>query len=117
MSSKAKTLARRLLRENRRNGRSWRVIAREDYAGAIPAGTLCRIAKEGGAWTPKDDAALIALGLKTQRKSKSSAPRDLYDMATDTLRDALINRVEMPPVDKRIIREFQKLGWIKRTRK
>lgn len=121
MSSKAKTLARRLLRENRgtrsKEPRSWRAIASEDFHGRVSHATICRFALSGGEWLPKNEDLQIALGVKKPRKQKAEAPRDLFDMATDTLRQALHNRTEMPPVDKRIIREFQKLGWIKRTRK
>jgi hypothetical protein len=119
MSPKAKKLARRLLRANRgtrRNaGRSWRTISREDYGNTIPAGTLCRIALEGGEWLPKDIDMLISLGLKRERKAKEIFT-PIYDMATSALHQALIHRSEMPPVDPRILREFKKLGWIKRTR-
>lgn len=116
MSSKAETLARRLLRENR-HGRSWRVISREDFGGKVNHATLNRIAKTKGAWLPKDETLLIALELKRERKSaKVKPPTPISEMATEHLRKALINRKEMPPVDPRIIKEFKRLGWIKRTR-
>lgn len=120
MSSKAETLARRLLRENRgtrsRPGRSWRVIAREDYENKIPAGTLCTFAKRMGQWMPKEEHQ-YRLGLKHERKSTAQKqPPALFEMATSTLRRALINRQPMPPTDPRIIREFKKLGWIKSVR-
>ncbi len=120
MSSKAKTLARRLLKQNRGTysitKRSWRVIARDDYQNKIPAGTLCRFALEDGEWQPKDEGLLIVLGLKRERKPTHIQPRDLFDMATSTLRERLINREPMPKIDPRILREFKKLGWIKRVR-
>lgn len=120
MSSKAKTLARRLLRENR-HGRSWRTIAREDYNGSVNHATLNRIAINKGEWLPKDNNLLIALGLKRERKAKAEKPfTPIAEMATAHLRKALIERKEMPPTDPRIIKEFQRLGWIKkekRTRK
>jgi hypothetical protein len=118
MSSKAKTIARRLLKQNRGTrsipARSWRVIARDDYQDKIPAGTLCRFALEDGEWLPKDEYQYV-LGLKHQRKT-CTQQKDLFDMATDTLRAALINRQPMPPLDPRIVKQFQKLGWIKRQR-
>jgi hypothetical protein len=119
MSSKAETLARRLLRENRgtrsRPGRSWRVIAREDYQNKIPYGTLCRFALSNGAWLPKIEHQYV-MGLKHEKKKAAAQPTALFDMATSALRDALINRKEMPPTDPRIIRQFKNLGWIKSTR-
>lgn len=125
MSSKAKTLARRLLRENRgtrtKPARSWRVISRENFDNRIPAGTLCRFAKAEGEWIPKDEELLIALGMKRERKAKAEKPfTPISEMATSHLRKALIGRKEIPPVDPRIIKEFTRLGWIakeKRTRK
>jgi hypothetical protein len=72
MSSKARSLARRLLRANRGTrsyaGRSWRVISREDYDGLINHATLNRIARSDGEWLPKDKKLLILLGLKKERK-------------------------------------------------
>ncbi len=119
MSSKAKTIARRLLRENRgtrsKVGRPWRKIACEDYEDKIPAGTLCRFAKAQGEWIPKDEGLQIVLGLKRPRRMKPQQPQALFDMATSTLRQALIDRKPMPPVDPRIIKQFVKLGWLTKT--
>lgn len=120
MSSKAETLAKRLLRENRgtrsKASRSWRVIAREDYENKIPAGTLCRFATSTGQWLPKLEHQIL-LGLKHERKSKADQPmKPISEMATSALRDALINRTEMPPTDPRVIRQFKKLGWLQPVR-
>lgn len=117
MSSKAKTLARTLLRENRKNKRSWRVQAREDYGGKVNHATLNRIARTKGEWLPKDPNILIALGLKQPRKTKEIKPTPISEMATAQLRAALRNRREMPPVDPRIIKQFEKLGWLKREKR
>jgi len=65
----ARKLAKRILRENKK-GRSWRVIAREDYP-TVKAGTLNRFAKEKGNYIPTDESILIALGLKKPRKKRS----------------------------------------------
>ena len=115
----SKKLARRLLKQNRGTAsitaRSWRVIARDDYDNKIPAGTLCRFAKADGEWLPKNEY-LFVLGIKHKRKAKPQQPRDLFDMATHTLRQALIKRETMPPLDARILREFKKLGWIHNVR-
>ena len=73
-STKAKKLARSLLRENRR-GRSWRTIAREDYQGQVNHATLNRIAISKGEWLPKDDKILTVLGLKTVRSPYAIMPR------------------------------------------
>jgi len=120
MSSKAKTLARRLLKQNRGTrsirARSWRVIAREDYQNKIPAGTLCRFALEDGEWIPKEEHQIV-LGLKRERKpAHQKQARDLFDMATSTLRKMIDQRETMPPVDPRIIRQFQKLGWLQKVK-
>lgn len=120
MSSKPKTFARRLLRKNRgtrtKPARSWRVIARDDFANNIPAGTLCRFAKADGEWIPKDDALQIALGLKHSRISKPHQPKMLSDMTEKTLLYALDHRTPMPRVDPRIIKAFKQLGWLKRVK-
>lgn len=72
--SKAKKLARRLLRENR-SGRSYRTIAREDYQGEIDQSTLSRIARSKGTWLPKDETILSKLGLLTTRSPYAIMPR------------------------------------------
>jgi hypothetical protein len=81
-SSRARSLARRLLRANRGTrsyeGRSWRVISREDYNGQVNHATLNRIAKSDGAWLPKDIHLLILLGIKKERKPmKKLSAREL----------------------------------------
>ena len=112
-SSKARTIARRLLKQNRGTrtikARSWRVIAHDDYADRVNAGTLCRFAKSEGEWSPKDCAIQIALGLKCAPKPRRQS---ISDMATATLRRAIENRYPMQKIDPRILREFEKLGWI-----
>lgn len=121
MSSKAKTLARRLLKQNRGTrsipARSWRVIAREDFNNQINYATLCRFAINDGEWLPKDEHLQVVLGLKRERKSAShKQPRDLFDMATSTLRKMINQRETMPPVDPRIIKQFAKLGWLQKVK-
>lgn len=73
-SSKAKKIARRLLRENR-NGRSYRTIAREDYQGKIDQSTLSRIARSKGEWLPKSEEILKTLGLLIVRSPYAIMPR------------------------------------------
>lgn len=116
MSSKAKTLARRLLRENRKNGRSWRAIAREDFGGRISHAIICRFAINKGEWLPKDESLLIALGVKSPRKPKPQKV-DLFDLPTPELLRRLVNREEMPPVQPRVFKAFQKAGFFKRVRR
>lgn len=72
-SSKAKKLARSLLRENR--SRSWRRIAAEDYQDKVNYATLNRIAISRGAWLPKDEKILTILGLKKQRSPFAILPK------------------------------------------
>lgn len=119
MTLKAKRLARRLLRQNRGTAkitaRSWRVIARDDYQDRINFATLNRFALSQGDWLPKDESALIALGLKRERKAHHPHALCLFDMATSVLRRALDQRESMPPVDPRILRQFAKLGWLHRA--
>jgi hypothetical protein len=69
MSTKARKLATSLLRENRR-GRSYRTISRDDFQGKVDQSTLSRIARTRGAWLPKDESILIALGLKQPKEPK-----------------------------------------------
>jgi hypothetical protein len=116
----AKKLARRLLKQNRGTrsipARSWRVIARDDYQNKIPAGTLCTFAKRDGDWLPTMDHQ-ITLGLRKERKHKAEQPlKPISEMATSALREALINRQPMPPLDPRVMRAFEKVGWIKKQK-
>jgi len=52
--------------------KSYRKIARDDFPG-VAAGTLNRIAKEGGEWMPHDRQILIKLGL-VEPRSKALQP-------------------------------------------
>lgn len=113
MSSKAKTLARRLLRQNRK--KSWRQIAREDFNGKINHATLNRFANSEGEWIPKDENLQIILGLKHPRKAKQHKACDLFDMPMPELLKALQNREPMPE-DPRMFNAFKKAGFFKRVR-
>lgn len=78
--ARARKLANWLLKENRRNGRSWRDIAgdfppSDEGKCIVKAGTLNRIANSKGAWLPKDDAILKLLGLLTTRSPYAILPR------------------------------------------
>lgn len=90
-SAKAKKLARKLLRENRR-GRTWREIAREDYRGRVSFATLNRFAIHKGEWLPKDDEILTALGLKKPRAQKV---KRVFDMPEKELLWRLEHREEV----------------------
>jgi hypothetical protein len=68
-SSKVKKLARELLKENRK-GRSWRTIAKQDFDNTVDQSTLSRIARNKGAWVPKDEGILFALGLAVPKAPK-----------------------------------------------
>lgn len=57
----AKKLANSILEKH--ENKSYRKMAKEDYPSIIKPGTLCRIAKSGGKWLPKNKKILIALGL------------------------------------------------------
>jgi hypothetical protein len=67
--SRARRLARRLLRENRKLGRSWRTIAREDFGDQINFATLNRFALSEGKWIPNEKIQTV-LGLKKPRKER-----------------------------------------------
>lgn len=70
-SSKAKKLARKLLRENS-DGATWRELS-EKYG--VNHATLNRIANSRGAWLPKDETILKKLGLVTTRSPYAIMPR------------------------------------------
>lgn len=75
---KAQKLAKTLIRQNE-NGWSWRELAgffppNPEGKCLIKAGTLNRIAKSGGAWLPKDEKILDALGLITRRSPYAIMP-------------------------------------------
>lgn len=92
---KAKKAAKTLLRENRKNGVSWRTFEKCGYEGevvilpGISAGTLCRFAKSKGAWLPKDPDILKRLGLYVEKPQR---PKMIADMSSDELLAALNNR-------------------------
>jgi hypothetical protein len=66
--ARAKKTAVALLRENRKNRRSWRTIAREDYHDQVDHSTIHRFATSKGQWLPKNERTLMALGLIKERK-------------------------------------------------
>ncbi len=68
--ARAKKLARTLLRENRKNGRAWRTIAKEDFNDEINYATLNRFALSKGEWFPKDKELQIVLGIRKQSKPR-----------------------------------------------
>lgn len=75
-SLRARKLAKLLLRENNKYGRSWRDIAgdfppNDDGKCLIKAGTLNRIANSNGEWLPKDESILLMLGLIKLPKPRS----------------------------------------------
>ncbi len=93
--AKAKKLARTLRRENLKNGRSWRTIAREDYQDQIDQSTLSRIARNKGKWIPKGEHFLILLGLITPRRPH---PKPISEMSIPDLLHALRDREAMPSI-------------------
>lgn len=85
--TRAKKIARRLLRENRR-GRTWREIAREDYDNKISHALLNKFALRQGEWLPNEEA-LIVLGLI---KPVTSKPKRIFEMSPKELLWRLQNR-------------------------
>jgi hypothetical protein len=63
----AEKLAKTLICRHAELG-SWRDVASLYQSDLIKPGTLNRIAKSGGAWMPKKDIILIALGVMKQPK-------------------------------------------------
>jgi len=82
--SRRKKLARELLRENRKKGRAWRTIAKEDYDNTVHYATLCRIAITKGEWIPKDERLLLALGLIKLKKPRKPRKK-LHEMSRTEL--------------------------------
>jgi hypothetical protein len=68
--SKAKTIARRLLREKRKLKLSTRGFAAHKFNDRINFATLNRFMNAQGAWLPKDKQILITLGLLKERKPR-----------------------------------------------
>lgn len=104
MTKTEKSVAKSLMEQNRTRGRSWRVIAREDYHDLIKPGTLNRIAKSGGRYFPADPEIRELFGLplkmcKTCRQ-KITVPRRvktyrrLSDLRPDEVLYLLKNRSE-----------------------
>jgi len=89
---KAKKLARRLLCENLKNGRSWRKIASEDYGNLVSYATLNRFAISKSTWIPKSKKILAALGLIQPPKTK---PKRIFDLSPKELLWCLENRSEI----------------------
>jgi len=88
--ARAKKVAKRILRENKK-GRSYRVIAREDYPTVKP-GTLNRFANGRGEYIPADNKLLVALGLKKRHIPK---PKSIWKKSTTELLWCLLNRTEI----------------------
>lgn len=109
--SRAKRLARRLLRENRKYGRSWRSIAHEDFKDRIHNATLCRFAITKGTWMPKDKDMLIVLGL-----IKPRAPRRVKTLKEMTRNEMIeyFNRNVMRMNEHLQVRNIKlSIEWVK----
>src|SRR3990167_3511237 len=95
--ARARKAAKRILRDNKK-GRSFRVIAREDYpvkwedgSPIIKAGTLNRFANEKGNYIPVDKEILIALGLKKKREPRTLTPmQEKIKWMADEVKQALM---------------------------
>jgi len=85
--ARAKKVAKRILRENKK-GRSYRVIAREDYPTITP-GTLNRFANGRGNTYQRMKNYCVALGLK---KDHIPAPKSIWKKSTKELLWCLLNR-------------------------
>jgi hypothetical protein len=88
LTTTAYKLSKRILRENVK-GRSYRTIAKEDYPG-VKAGTLNRIAKSNGSWTPKNIETRKLLGIYKHPRYKR-----IQEMAPAELLWCLSDRKEM----------------------
>jgi hypothetical protein len=121
-SSFPRKQASEILKQHRQNKRSWRQIAREDFAGRIKAGTLCRFAKSKGNWIPKSQFIRNVLGLNrftmNNIKPRIIKVRSSFidEMTECELKEALSKRSPMPDPDPKIIKAFVKLGWLQPIR-
>lgn len=91
--ARARKTARALLRANRKNKRSWRVIAREDFNDGINYATLNRFALSKGEWVPKDERLQIILGLRKERKPRPKQ-KTVNTMTRDEVIELFEKRVE-----------------------
>jgi hypothetical protein len=82
-SSKAKRLARELLKKRAQRG-NWRDVQEYDYP-SVNFATLNRIANSKGEWLPKDEEILKVLGLVTVRSPYAVMPR-WWNRTPDSLR-------------------------------
>ena len=104
MSSYPKKAALELLRQNRKFKRSWRTIAREDFASQIKPGTLCRFAKARGKWIPVNQNLKEALHLI--EPPRIHQPRLINEMTDGELIEALKNRTTMEEADPKMLKGF-----------
>jgi hypothetical protein len=97
------------MRSTHRKTKSWSETAK--LHGIVTAegkpnkGLAYQIAVNG--FEPSEHETLIRIGMpclcdgckKAQRKARRAAHQDLFDMSINDLRDALINRQPMPPIN------------------
>jgi hypothetical protein len=87
------------LNDARAKGRSWGMIAMYDFPAVdkdgqqiVKRGTLCRIAKSGGEYLPKNAKILKALGLLGERRKQTETEKRISKMARQTKKAVLIVR-------------------------
>jgi hypothetical protein len=95
LTDRAFELAKRLLSENHA-GRSWRRIAREDYADQVHFATLNRIANSEGEWVPRSRKTLRVLGLLDRKPEDppwlKQRRRAIRKMVKETKKAVLVRR-------------------------
>jgi hypothetical protein len=121
-SSFARKQALEILKQHRQLHRSWRKIAKEDFAGRVNHFTLSRFAKSKGEWIPKSQYIRNVLGLNrftmNNIKPRIIKVRSSFidEMTECELKEALSKRSPMPDPDPKIIKAFVKLGWLQPIR-
>lgn len=113
----------RKLRSTHRKTKSWSLTARQHGIvtddGQPNKGLAYRIAMQE--YEPRGHATLIRIGAPCAcdecKRNKIRTPKKrkfIDDMTEQELIQALHDRRDMGPVDPRIVREFKRLGWLRR---
>lgn len=106
-----KQTARTLLRANRKNDVSWRMMEKHGYQEGdvvvlpgVNNTTLCRFAKSKGTWMPKDIEILKLLGLHHEKQPRR---KSIWDMSANELLYALNHRqCYQPMLTQKELRDY-----------
>lgn len=107
--STPKQIARGLLRENRKNGTSWRTLGKRM---GVNHATLCRFAKSKGRWRPKDKTIQAKLGiLKARKVQPKMITKIVNDKTGNELIKAFTERAPMKGSHSRVVLAFKENEW------